>query len=217
MMSSPSGGVHCHHQDLGPGLGEQGGIHGVDMLHGAVRQHPGVVVDIGVAAHHGGGRLFPDVRFFELSDGDAGRDGQDQHHRRHSPSLKKSHRRMSSLPLSRDPEKGLGENLRSSPADPPPADQEIPIMLGRARPRAASSRPGSRPGGRLASTHVCGRSPAPAGQFTFRVCRTLLNPCAFGAHTPVSDVTGDEGSAAQPLAALPLYGCGAPFAGRRGA
>ena len=47
--------------------------------------------------------------------------------------------------------------------------------------------------------------------------RKFPDPCARGAHTPVADVTGGGGSTAQPLAALPLYGCGVPLAGKRNA
>ena len=70
-----------------------------------------------------------------------------------------------------------------------------PIMFGRTRacrtfPDSASSVP---EGLRLSGTPIMfGRTPprgsslAPAGQFTFCACRTYFDPCALGAHTPVT-------------------------------
>ncbi|ERK53191.1 hypothetical protein HMPREF1545_04262 [Oscillibacter sp. KLE 1728] len=52
--------------------------------------------------------------------------------------------------------RGLGKSIRGSPVDLPEADQEIPIIFGRAHPRAASL--------------------APAGQFTFCTCRKYFDP-----------------------------------------
>ena len=104
-----AGGIHHIHQDLGPGLCKQGGVHGIDMLHGLIRQHPGIVVYIRIGPHDGGGRLSAGVRLFCLPDGRPGHDGQDQHHHRHGPFLKEFHKRMSSLPLSPVGERGQGK------------------------------------------------------------------------------------------------------------
>ena len=68
-------GVHHTYQDLGPGLGKQGGVHGVDMLHGLIRQHPGVVIYIRIGPHNGGGRLASGVRLLGLPNHHPGHDG----------------------------------------------------------------------------------------------------------------------------------------------
>lgn len=75
-------------------------------------------------------------------------------------------------------EKGPGENLRFSPVDLPKANQEIQIIFGRTPSRGASL--------------------APAGQFTFCVCRKFPDLCALGAHTPVSG-TGASAKVAKRL------------------
>ena len=82
-----SGGIHRLHQDLGAGLGKQGDVHGVDMRHGLIRQHPGIVIDIGILPHDGGGR-FPGIGGLSgLADQHCGQNGQHHDPRRHRPFL----------------------------------------------------------------------------------------------------------------------------------
>ena len=153
-----AGGVHHVHQDLGSGLGKQGGVHGVDVLHGAVRQHPCVVICIRIGPHDGSGRLAGGIRPLGLPDGRPGHDGQNQHRHRHSPFLKKLHKRMSSLPLSPVGERGQGKPSGFSRLICLRQIKKISIIFGRA----------------------C-------------TCRKFPDPCAPGAHTPVTGVTGGGG------------------------
>ena len=76
-----AGGIHRHHHNLRTGLGKERGVHGVNMPHGIVCQHPRVVIDVGIGSHNGGGCLAG--RLLRLADENACCDSQKQHHRSH--------------------------------------------------------------------------------------------------------------------------------------